>query len=182
VKYLQENNTCPKCENLIHVSYPLNYISHDRTMQDLVYKLVPNLQECERKRQVDFYKKKGLPLPEGISLVEEKTDTKKESPKEDTENKDCHRHDEQVNISLECVNMKMLKRRYLRCSTYATINHIKKYIAMKLFSNMEKYKNVDILCNEEILGKDHTLKFVCVTRWRHKDIPLKLQYRQKVQL
>lgn len=27
---------------------------------------------------------------------------------------------------------------------------------------------VDILCNEEILGKDHTLKFVFVTRWRTK--------------
>jgi len=27
---------------------------------------------------------------------------------------------------------------------------------------------VDILCNEEILGKDHTLKFISVTRWRIK--------------
>lgn len=27
---------------------------------------------------------------------------------------------------------------------------------------------LDILCNEEILGKDHTLKFVVVTRWRFK--------------
>lgn len=27
---------------------------------------------------------------------------------------------------------------------------------------------IDILCNEELLGKDHTLKFVAVTRWRVK--------------
>ena len=27
---------------------------------------------------------------------------------------------------------------------------------------------VDILCNDELLGKDHTLKFVFVTRWRVK--------------
>lgn len=30
------------------------------------------------------------------------------------------------------------------------------------------YFQVDILCNDEILGKDHTLKFICVTRWRFK--------------
>lgn len=30
---------------------------------------------------------------------------------------------------------------------------------------------LDILCNEEILGKDHTLKFVVVTRWRFKVRP-----------
>lgn len=29
-------------------------------------------------------------------------------------------------------------------------------------------QQLDILCNEEILGKDHTLKFVVVTRWRFK--------------
>lgn len=32
---------------------------------------------------------------------------------------------------------------------------------------------LDILCNEEILGKDHTLKFVVVTRWRFKVRPCK---------
>lgn len=45
VKHLEENNTCPTCENVIHQSHPLQYISFDRTMQDIVYKLVPNLME-----------------------------------------------------------------------------------------------------------------------------------------
>lgn len=45
VKHLEENNTCPTCLITIHQSHPLNYISFDRTMQDIVYKLVPNLQE-----------------------------------------------------------------------------------------------------------------------------------------
>ena len=34
--------------------------------------------------------------------------------------------------------------------------------------NLGDVFQVDILCNEEILGKDHTLKFVFVTRWRTK--------------
>lgn len=45
MKHLEEKKTCPTCENVIHQSHPLQYISFDRTMQDIVYKLVPNLQE-----------------------------------------------------------------------------------------------------------------------------------------
>lgn len=48
VKHLEENNTCPACDMVIHQSHPLQYISFDRTMQDIVYKLVPNLQEGKR--------------------------------------------------------------------------------------------------------------------------------------
>ena len=45
VKHLEEENTCPTCELVIHQSHPLNYINFDRTMQDMVYKLVPGLEE-----------------------------------------------------------------------------------------------------------------------------------------
>lgn len=41
---------------------------------------------------------------------------------------------------------------------------------------------IDILCNDELLGKDHTLKFVYVTRWRFRDPPLRLQYRPRIDL
>lgn len=44
MKHLEEHNTCPTCDIVIHQSHPLNYISYDRTMQDIVYKLVANLQ------------------------------------------------------------------------------------------------------------------------------------------
>lgn len=44
MKHLEEHNTCPTCDIVIHQSHPLNYISYDRTMQDIVYKLVSNLQ------------------------------------------------------------------------------------------------------------------------------------------
>lgn len=47
VKHLEDNTTCPKCDTVIHQSHPLQYISFDRTMQDIVYKLVPNLQESK---------------------------------------------------------------------------------------------------------------------------------------
>lgn len=39
---------------------------------------------------------------------------------------------------------------------------------------------MDILCNDALLGKDHTLKFIYVTRWRPRDPPLILQYRPRI--
>lgn len=74
MQHLEEKNTCPDCNLVIHQSHPLQYISHDRylvtatqrsseifisplsspnlrTMQDIVYKLVPNLQESEYSQQ-----------------------------------------------------------------------------------------------------------------------------------
>ncbi|XP_074643819.1 polycomb group RING finger protein 3-like [Tubulanus polymorphus] len=181
VKFLEEHNTCPTCKLVIHQSHPLNYISHDRTMQDIVYKLVPNLQEKEKKREASFYKERGLVNPSENSGLDD-DDVKVNSISVD-ENQDYHRYDEQVNICLEgseeTSRWRELKKKYIRCSSHTTITQLKKFLALKLFKNMEKFKNVDILCNDELLGKDHTLKFVVVTRWRFKDCPLNLTYRPK---
>ncbi|CDQ92019.1 unnamed protein product, partial [Oncorhynchus mykiss] len=88
----------------------------------------------------------------------------------------------QVSICLECNSSKLrdLKRKWIRCSAQATVLHLKKFIAKKL--NLTSFNELDILCNEEILGKDHTLKFVVVTRWRFKKSPLLLHYRPKMDL
>lgn len=51
VKHLEENNSCPTCQIVIHQSHPLQYISFDRTMQDIVFKLVPGLQLGIRQYQ-----------------------------------------------------------------------------------------------------------------------------------
>ncbi|XP_045189646.1 polycomb group RING finger protein 3-like isoform X2 [Mercenaria mercenaria] len=163
VKFLLENNTCPRCGILIHQSHPLNYISHDRTMQDIVYKLVPNLQE---------------------TYEDDKKNIEKNSPdKED--NNDYHRLDEQVNVCLECLEinvLKSLKRKILRLSSQATVTHLKKFVALKVFGTIDRYKDIDILCNNELLGKDHMLKFIIATRWRLADEPLLLHYRKRMEL
>lgn len=108
---------------------------------------------------------------------------------------------------MECVasHLKSLKKKFLRVSSQATITHLKKFIAVKVLDGSDKYRDVtnnlyyflnasnvntynlfgfqiDILCNDELLGKDHTLKFVYVTRWRFREPPLKLQYRPKLDL
>lgn len=183
VKHLEENNTCPSCQIVIHQSHPLQYISFDRTMQDIVYKLVPNLQDNEIKRERDFYRSRGLPCPKDIPPNAADADEDKMLGDQIAE-VDYHRMDEQVNIGLECMvaNLKTLKRKYVRVSAQATITHLKKFIAKKVLDGMDKYRDIDILCNDELLGKDHTLKFVYVTRWRFREPPLRLQYRPRIDL
>lgn len=198
MKYLEENNTCPTCRIVIHQSHPLQYIGHDRTMQDIVYKLVPGLQEAEMKKQREFYQKLGMEVPGDIKgelcntkihpETQRNGDLKTEDPSKEAgdekaeEDNDYHRSDEQVSICLECNSSKLrgLKRKWIRCSAQATVLHLKKFIAKKL--NLTSFNELDILCNEEILGKDHTLKFVVVTRWRFKKSPLLLHYRPKMDL
>ena len=45
VKYLQMSKQCPMCNIKIHETQPLINLRPDRTMQDVVYRLVPNLFE-----------------------------------------------------------------------------------------------------------------------------------------
>ncbi|XP_077294091.1 polycomb group ring finger 3-like lethal (3) 73Ah [Arctopsyche grandis] len=190
VKHLEDNNTCPTCNIVIHQSHPLQYISFDRTMQDIVYKLVPDLQQNEMAREREFYRIRGIPCPKDAALGDTANGGQggdRTAPANDEnhpDSTDYHRRDEQVNVCLECTsaNLKTLKRRYIRCSAQATITHLKKFIAKKVLNGIEKYRDIDILCNNELLGKDHTLKFVYVTRWRFRDPPLRLQYRPRIEL
>lgn len=45
MKYLQTSKYCPMCNIKIHETQPLLNLKLDRVMQDIVYKLVPGLQE-----------------------------------------------------------------------------------------------------------------------------------------
>lgn len=73
VKYLQTSKYCPMCNIKIHETQPLLNLKLDRVMQDIVYKLVPGLQDSEEKRIREFYQSRGLdrvtqPSGEGMSL------------------------------------------------------------------------------------------------------------------
>lgn len=189
VKHLEDNINCPECEVTIHQSHPLDYIAFDRTMQDIVYKLVPNLETDEYKREREFYAERGLPCPKDMEAETEKDEKMKKEEEDNTPdantNMDSHRFDEQVSLVLETQNKAKLKElpgKYIRVSCLATINHLKKFIALKCFNTMDGYKDIDITCDGELVPKDHTLKFVQITRWRTKAPPLKLVYSPKINL
>uniref|UniRef100_F1LA89 Polycomb group RING finger protein 3 n=1 Tax=Ascaris suum TaxID=6253 RepID=F1LA89_ASCSU len=64
-----ESNCCPKCSGLIHQSHPSHYVSFDRTMQELVYKLVPGLQAREEEYRNAFAKLCKKEHVDGDSVV-----------------------------------------------------------------------------------------------------------------
>lgn len=69
-------------------------------MQDIVYKLVPNLQLDEMKREREFYRVRGLACPKD-ALLEGTTrgeGARNPSAEQDgaADNTDYHRRDEQV--------------------------------------------------------------------------------------
>lgn len=193
VLYLRDKSTCPTCKQLISQSYALNFIRHDRTKQDLVYKLIPELKEREALRESEFYAELGLPVPERKSPdVDTFLDPDCEASASAVEAKELetthvHVTEEHIALCLEYdrpkdpkKKLKPLKRKYLKCSSYATVGHIKKFISGKL--KLGSCREVDVLCNDEILGKDHTLKFLSVTRWKLKTKPLLLHYRPRLEL
>lgn len=193
VKHLEDNINCPECEVMIHQSHPLDYIAFDRTMQDIVYKLVPSLGKDEYKRERDFYAERGMPCPKDLeeeSPEDGEKSQEEEKPVEPGSTLDYHRFDEQVNLVLESADPDVLpdiSRKYVRVSALATITHLKKFLALKVLKGTakveeDKFRDIDITCEGELIPKDHTLKFVYVTRWRTKDPPLHLVYSPKINL
>merc|ERR1711972_409768 len=73
---------------------------------------------------------------------------------------------------------------YVRVSSMTTITHLKKFLAIKILDkdDLEAYRDIDITCDGELIPKDHTLKFVYITRRRTKDPPLRLVYSPKINL
>lgn len=187
VKHLEDNTHCPKCNKVIHHSHPLNYLRLDRTMQDVVYKLVPGLQDREKKREIKFKRKNSPTTNKQVVSGRGGASAGKICKRKLNRENDYHRNDEQVGICLEYQrfpgskrSIKPLKRKYLRLSSHATVQILRKYVAKKL--KLKSHTDIDIFCNEELLGKDHTLNFIIHTRWKFKKEPLTLHYRSSLQL
>ena len=94
------------------------------------------------QREREFYKSRNLPCPKDQPQIQDNDDKINEQHQES----DYHRQDEQVNVCLECIsnNLRHLKRRFIRCSSQATITHLKKFLAKKVLNGIERYKDVSM--------------------------------------
>ncbi|CAJ0601745.1 unnamed protein product [Cylicocyclus nassatus] len=186
----EEDNCCPTCEQLIHQSHPSHYVAFDRTMQDIVYKLVPGLLEAERKRRLEFLKDKKREAGEDVEEEEEETEKKEESPQgtnrcfEGEPGISHHRNDEHVLVSLipGAPELPTPVRSIVRLSGMATVNTLKRYLAQSMWSNMSRYSELDLFCNDELMGRDFSMRFIHLTRCRNKlkDEPLRLVYKYHI--
>jgi len=174
----EDNTRCPECDTIIDHVNPWRVIVFDRTLQSIAYKLVPHLQQDEIQRQITFYKEKDLPFP--ASLVEKLQEKRCEEEQQQQQqvvpsNSDLHLYDDQVTICLDSKNKEIfdsLTRRYIICSSNATVTQLKKLIAKMLFQDPCRYRAIDIYLDEQNLGKDHTMRFISLTKWRHKMSPM----------
>ncbi|KJH40143.1 hypothetical protein DICVIV_13928 [Dictyocaulus viviparus] len=73
-------------------------------------------------------------------------------------------------------------RSIVRLSGMATVNTLKRYLAHSMWSNMSRYSELDLFCNDELMGRDFPMRFIHLTRCRNKleDEPLKLVYRYHI--
>ncbi|RZC34207.1 polycomb complex protein BMI-1-A, partial [Asbolus verrucosus] len=160
VKYLETNKYCPVCDVQVHKTKPLLNVRADKTLQDIVYKLVPRLLQNEVQRRRDFY----LANPEAKANLDR--------IEEDYQH--IVTSDETVSLILRYYGCKGLVR-YLRCPAAVSVGHLQKLIRAKygLFDN----HHVDILYNQDCLNSSLTMMDVAyIYSWKRK-APIELSYR-----
>ncbi|XP_064125649.1 polycomb group RING finger protein 5 isoform X2 [Loxodonta africana] len=190
VQHFEDSNDCPRCGNQVHETNPLEMLRLDNTLEEIIFKLVPGLREQELERESEFWKK-NKPQENGQDDTS-KVDKPKvdEEGDENQDDKDYHRSDPQIAICLDCLRnngqsgdnvVKGLMKKFIRCSTRVTVGTIKKFLSLKL--KLPSSYELDVLCNGEIMGKDHTMEFIYMTRWRlrgENSYPMVLQYRPRI--
>ncbi|XP_027692210.1 polycomb group RING finger protein 1 isoform X1 [Vombatus ursinus] len=191
VKYLQTSKYCPMCNIKIHETQPLLNLKLDRVMQDIVYKLVPGLQDSEEKRIREFYQSRGLdrvtqPTGEAItvSLLEPAPGTLG-LPYNSFDHSKAHyyRYDEQLSLCLEKLsssgkdkNKSILQHKFVRCSVRAEVRHLRRVLCRRLMLNPQ---HVQLLFDNEVLPDHMTMKQLWLSRWFGKPAPLLLHYSVK---
>lgn len=189
VQHFEESNECPQCGIQVHETNPLEMLRLDKTLEEIIFKLVPGLREKEEQQEIDFWRKSTTvnweegPRPKRIRLSEEEE-------RDEGKGGDYHRNDPQIAICLDCLRnngqsgestVKGLMKKFIRCSTRVTVGTIKKFLCVKL--KLPSSYELDVLCNGEIMGKDHTLEFIYRTRWRLQEesaYPMVLEYRPRI--
>ncbi|CAO2645089.1 Polycomb group RING finger protein 2 [Lemmus lemmus] len=183
VRYLETNKYCPMCDVQVHKTRPLLSIRSDKTLQDIVYKLVPGLFKDEMKRRRDFYA--AYPLTEVPNGSNEDRGEVLE------QEKGALGDDEIVSLSIEFYegvrqvqpkpffhpgpSSKTPGVRFLRCPAAMTVMHLAKFLRNKM-DVPSKYK-VEILYEDEPLKEYYTLMDIAyIYPWRRNG-PLPLKYR-----
>ncbi|KAM9318848.1 polycomb group RING finger protein 6 isoform 2-T2 [Pholidichthys leucotaenia] len=166
VKYFFSSNRCPTCSVLVHQTQPLYNIRPDRQLQDIVYKMVPFLEESENEQMCNFYRERGLEVPKTVAVPPSGPAVLKRQRKESLPQPVFTVPPElDVSLLLDFVgaekgisNYKPLERRYIRVSGDATIRHVELFIRRKM--ELSSACQVDVVCGDHLLDHCQSLKDV----------------------
>ncbi|XP_044280998.1 polycomb complex protein BMI-1 isoform X1 [Varanus komodoensis] len=183
VHYLETSKYCPICDVQVHKTRPLLNIRSDKTLQDIVYKLVPGLFKNEMKRRRDFYA--AHPSADAANGSNE------DRGEVADEDKRIITDDEIISLSIEFFDQNRLERkgnkekekpreemndkRYLRCPAAMTVMHLRKFLRNKM--DIPNTFQIDVMYEEEPLKDYYTLMDIAyIYTWRRNG-PLPLKYR-----
>ncbi|XP_070540082.1 polycomb group RING finger protein 6-like isoform X2 [Ptychodera flava] len=121
-------------------------------MQDVVHKLLPQVEEEERRRQEEFYKRSGLSLPHHEPTPETTPKPRVERMEENI-----------VSLVLEFIGsskelgepIKALEKKFVRVTSKATVRHVQRFLCKKL--QLSDMFEVDVISNDEIMEPEVTL-------------------------
>uniref|UniRef100_A0AAY4DIX8 Polycomb group RING finger protein 6 n=1 Tax=Denticeps clupeoides TaxID=299321 RepID=A0AAY4DIX8_9TELE len=162
VKYFLYSNRCPNCAIVVHQTQPLYNIRPDRQLQDIVFKMVPHLEEEERTRMCEFYTQRGLAVPKPVSPM---IPAKPQKSRRDLLRQSVFTVPPELDVSLllEFVgaqegigSYKPLDRKYVRVSGEATIRHVELFIRRKM--ELTQSCQVDVVCGERLLERRQSLR------------------------
>ncbi|XP_028419146.1 polycomb complex protein BMI-1-like [Dendronephthya gigantea] len=148
VRFLDTSYNCPVCHTEVHKTKPLVNVRPDPTLQDIVYKMVPNLYDNERLNRKSFQ----------ASLAEGEEGRNVDGVANIADNSDAvyvtlDHHQRNV---LKVNQKKVLPTRYLRCSKHVPIRVLKKLIQMKF--QVKKTYSVEISRCDEVLSENLSLQ------------------------
>ncbi|KAM9332613.1 polycomb complex protein BMI-1-A [Pholidichthys leucotaenia] len=180
VRYLETSKYCPICDVQVHKTKPLLNIRSDKTLQDIVYKLVPGLFKNEMKRRRDFYAEHPVDASNGSN--EDRGEVADEDKRIITD-------DEIISLSIEFFDQSRLgcggedkqskdqvtNKRYLQCPAAMTVMHLRKFLRSKM--DIPNTYQVDVMYEDEPLKDYYTLMDIAyIYTWRRNG-PLPLKYR-----
>ncbi|MBN3291456.1 PCGF6 protein, partial [Polypterus senegalus] len=163
VKHFFYSNRCPKCNVVVHQTQPLYNIRLDRQLQDIVYKLVPNLERNEKKHMHEFYKERGLEVPK--LTTPQPCTVKPGKQRRGLHAQSVFRIPPELDVSLllEFVgaeegidNYKPLEKKFVRVSGDATIRHVELFIRRKM--GIGPACQVDVICGDHLLESYRSLR------------------------
>ncbi|XP_076349552.1 polycomb complex protein BMI-1-like isoform X2 [Tachypleus tridentatus] len=179
VRYLKSSKFCPICDVQVHKTRPLVNIRADKTLQDIVYKLVPGLFRNEMKRRREFYSAHPKEAAH-VTCQEDRGDL--------TEQRVIYSPDDIISLSLEygygnnqlpttfhSDDKTDSRRRFLQCPAAVTVLHLKKFIIMKY--NLNQTYLVSIMYYDEVLQDNYKLMDIAyIYTWKRNE-PMRLFYR-----
>ncbi|KAG9476601.1 hypothetical protein GDO78_003241 [Eleutherodactylus coqui] len=183
VRYLETSKYCPICDVQVHKTRPLLNIRADKTLQDIVYKLVPGLFKNEMKRRRDFYADHpSADVTNGSN--EDRGEVADEDKRIITDDEiislsieffDQNRMDRKGNREKEKSKEETNDKRYLRCPAAMTVMHLRKFLRSKM--DIPSTFQIDVMYEEEPLKDYYTLMDIAyIYTWRRNG-PLPLKYR-----